>query len=104
LDADIAHQSEIWEEHIRRLGELARILTDSGQIFITSISDVDDYDLQTLELLNQPNEIVVVNVGENHFDDFRVNLTVSESENVEKSIDRVCDLLKDKKVILDYCI
>jgi len=34
---------------IRMMGELARILTDSGQILITAISDIDDYDLETLK-------------------------------------------------------
>jgi len=104
LEADITHQDELREGHVRRLGELARILTDSGQIFITSISNVDDYDLQTLEWLNKPNEIVVINVGENRFNDYRVNLNHNTSTDIDEGIERICDLLKDKKVILDYCI
>jgi len=104
LDVDLAHQTEIKEEQIRRLGELARILTDSGQIFITSISNVDGYDLRTLELLNKPNEIVVVNVGENRFDDYAVSLSLNVSDDIEEGITKVCDLLKEKKVIFDYSI
>lgn len=51
------------DEHVRRLGELARILTDSGQIPITSLPDADEYDVRTLELLNSPNEILVVRLA-----------------------------------------
>ncbi len=104
LGVDLINQTEIREEHIRRLGELARILTDSGQIFITSISNVDSYDVHTLELLNKPNEIVVINVGENRFDDYDVTLSLDDSGSIEEGITKVCDLLKEKKVILDYSI
>ncbi|MDO8687289.1 MAG: GTP-binding protein [Dehalococcoidales bacterium] len=104
LDADLTNQTEIREEHIRRLGELARILTDSGQIFITSISNVDGHDLRTLELLNKPNEIVVINVGENRFDDYDVNLSLDDSDGIEEGITKVCNLLIEKKVIFDYSI
>ena len=104
LASDLTNQIEIREEQIRRLGELARILTDSGQIFITSISDVDGDDLHTLELLNQPNEILVVNVGEKRFDDYNVNLSLGDSDTTERGIDKVVNLLKEKKVILDYSI
>ena len=104
LDADLTNQTEIREEHIRRLGELARILTDSGQIFITSISNVDGNDLHTLELLNKPNEIVVINVGENRFDDYDVNFSLGDSVGVEEGITRVCNLLVEKKVLFDYSI
>lgn len=102
LDADIKHESEERDEHIRRLGELARILTDSGQIFITSLSNIDDYDLETLELLNRPNEILVINVGEKRFDNYRAILELDSAEDMTKSIDKVSALLKEKKVILEY--
>lgn len=102
LDIDIKHESEVRDEHIRRLGELARILTDSGQIFITSLSNVDDYDLETLELLNKPNEILVINVGENPFSHYQVALTIDVQADVADSLEKVAALLKEKKVILEY--
>ncbi|MDO9542650.1 MAG: GTP-binding protein, partial [Kiritimatiellia bacterium] len=102
LDVDIKHEAEVRDEHIRRLGELARILTDSGQIFITSLSNVDDYDLKTLELLNKPNEILVINVGENRFTHYQVALTLDIQADVANSLEKVAALLKEKKVILEY--
>jgi len=103
LGADIIDRAEIREELIRRLGELARIMTDSGQIFITSVFDLDGDDLHTLELLNEPNEIVVVNVGEDRIDGYDVNLSLG-SDDIEDNVTRVCDLLKERQVILDYSI
>ncbi len=102
LDVDIKHESEVRDEHIRRLGELARILTDSGQIFITSLANVDDYDLKTLELLNKPNEILVINVGENRFSHYQVALTLDVQAAEADSLEKVATLLKEKKVILEY--
>ncbi|MFA5044217.1 MAG: GTP-binding protein [Kiritimatiellia bacterium] len=102
LDVDIRHESEVRDEHIRRLGELARILTDAGQIFITSLSNVDDYDLKTLELLNRPNEILVINVGENHFNRYKVALTLGAHAAEAQALEQVAELLREKKVILEY--
>jgi len=54
LASDVANSYEDRDEHIRQIGELARIFTDSGQIFITSIFNLDDYEAKKLKLLNQP--------------------------------------------------
>ncbi len=104
LDADLRNNADFRDDPIRRLGELARILTDSGQIFITSIADVDDYDLRTLELLNQPNEIVTIHVGENRFNRFQPDLEFEETMDPAAGVEAVCDLLRQKNVILDFQI
>jgi bifunctional enzyme CysN/CysC len=59
LDADIPETVEPKEERIRRLGELARILTGAGLIFITVLPEADEYDLKILKTLNAPNEIMI---------------------------------------------
>ncbi|HNX52960.1 MAG TPA: sulfate adenylyltransferase subunit CysN, partial [Pontiellaceae bacterium] len=60
LDADIGQNFRDRDEHIRRIGELARIMTDAGLIFISSLERADEYDLQRLKILNSPNELFVV--------------------------------------------
>jgi len=104
LDADISFRGEMREEHVRRLGELARIMTDAGQIFVTSLPDADEYDLRTLELLNRPSEILVINVGENLFANYEVALNLAATVGASEGVERVCAMLKSRKVIMEYCI
>jgi bifunctional enzyme CysN/CysC len=104
LDSDITFQSEMRDEHIRRLGELARILTDSGQIFITSLTGVDEYDLRTLEVLNSPNEILIVRVGEAVDSAIKAHLVLPAGVDPGVGIESVRKLLREKKVIIEYQI
>ena len=104
LDADLRAESVRHDDHIRRLGELARIMTDAGQIFITSIEDADQYDLRTLQLLNSPNDIVVVSVGPNGVGDYQPDLSLDADADVSESVGKVCELLREREVILEYYI
>ncbi|KJJ84216.1 bifunctional sulfate adenylyltransferase subunit 1/adenylylsulfate kinase protein [Candidatus Omnitrophus magneticus] len=90
------------EEEIRRLGELARILTGAGLIFITVLFDVDDYDVEKLKLLNAPNEILVINAGENNFNKFKIDLEIPQDEELEQAVSSVYSLLEKHEVILEY--
>ena len=81
------------DEHIRRLGELARIITDSGQIFITTVSDLDDYDLEKLKVLNAPNKVIVVNVGENLFNRFKPDLVLKENPKIAQAVKKISELI-----------
>ncbi|WP_265446118.1 GTP-binding protein [Acetivibrio straminisolvens] len=101
LASDVANSYEDRDEHIRQIGELARIFTDSGQIFITSIFNLDDYEAKKLKLLNQPNEIIVVNIGQTPFNNFVPDANI---ENTEDAVEAVCDLLKRQEIILEYYI
>jgi bifunctional enzyme CysN/CysC len=89
---------------MRTLGELARILTDSGQIFITALAGIDDYDLETLKLLNAPAEILVISVGPNLFTRFRVDLELAADTSAADAILRISELLREKEVIPEYYI
>ncbi len=104
LDADVTDLSEHREEHIRRLGELARILTGSGLIFITAVGDIDDYDLEILKTLNSPNEILVINVGPEDFTNFKVDISVAADADVTQTIKRIYDLLRPEIIIPEYSI
>ncbi len=104
LDADLRVEGEIRDDHIRRLGELARIFTDAGLIFVTSVSNVDDYDLGMLAQLNSPNEIVTVHLGENIFTSFTPDLRLDATLDAGRGVETVCDLLKKKNVIVEYNI
>jgi len=104
LDEDVKFNTPDKDEHIRRLGELARIMTDSGLIFITTISDPDDYDLESLKALNAPYEILTVNVGESNFSKFIPDLNIKERVSSKDIVTQIKELLFQKEIFLDYCI
>ncbi|MDT8446731.1 MAG: GTP-binding protein [bacterium] len=103
LDRDLAAQGKDRSEEIRRLGELARIMTDSGQIFITALAGVDDYDLEQLKTLNAPNEILVVQVGADGSDKFRPDLSLAAEADPSSAVGSVLELLNQFQ-ILEYYI
>ncbi len=104
LDTDVLDSFDLREERVRRLGELARILTESGQIFITTITDVDVHDIERLKALNAPNEILVVVVGAADYQDVHAHVQIPDGENLPEAVDRVCAYLKEQEIISDYCI
>ncbi len=89
---------------LRRLGELSKILTDAGFIFISSLSDLDDYDLEKLKILNAPNEILVINIGKSNFERYTVDMSFDLSCPPEKIIDGILDLLTKKDIVTEYQI
>lgn len=102
LDADIKAYDLNMEEKVRRLGELARILTDTGLIFITTIDNSDDFDIEILRMLSEPNEIAVVSVGESGLVRFKPDLEISDYNDTGEAVKKVIDLLMHKEVILEY--
>ena len=98
LASDSISDYEGRDEHIRQLGELARIFTDSGQIFIASVFNLDDYEAKKLKLLNQPNDILIVNIGESPFNSFKPDANI-ETDN---GVDAVYNILRQQEIILDY--
>jgi len=104
LDADLRLHENNVEERLRRIGELARIMTDAGLIFITAVDDADDYDIEALKLLNEPNEILVVNVGKSDFYRTQPDLHLDALEDIAETIDLIADLLITKEIIVDYQI
>ncbi|NJD03534.1 MAG: GTP-binding protein [Ruminiclostridium sp.] len=98
LASDAADDYEGRDGHIRQIGELARIFNDSGQIFITSIFNLDDYEAEKLKLLNKPGEILIINTGESPFNVFKPDASI----NTEGAVDAVCELLRKQDIILDY--
>lgn len=94
----LKHGSDV---HIRRLGELARVITDSGQLLITTIDNADKHDINKLKLLNEPNNILVISVGENTLNELEVNLHLEKDETINNAVDKIYQLFKEKPVILE---
>jgi bifunctional enzyme CysN/CysC len=83
------------------LGELAHLITDAGLILITSITDIDQYELAMLKKFNSPNRTLVVCVGEDdRFTPESIDLALVENEESEAAVKKIVDLLV-KAVVLD---
>ncbi len=80
-------------QHIEQVGEIARIITETGQIFITSISGLDEYELKMLRSLTQPIPSFVVNIGEDRFSDHAIDLYLKENEEPSKAVSAIHPLL-----------
>ncbi|MHB8111460.1 MAG: GTP-binding protein, partial [Syntrophorhabdaceae bacterium] len=104
LASDTGEKTVDTDNAIRKLGELARILTDSGQLFITALSGIDDYDLEVLKLLNAPAEILVICVGPNLFSQYNVDLTIPADISPITAVANIYKLLEEKEIIIEYYI
>jgi len=60
--------------------------------------------LRAPELLNSPNEILVVRIGENGLTGFNPNLCLEAAMDTQAGVKAICALLREKKVILEYHI
>jgi len=90
------------EEFLRRLGETAHLFTDAGLIVVATIADLDDFELQALDTLNQPGELVVVCVGEVQLSRRTPDLVLDRVD--PGSLSTLHSLLQEKQYIQDYQI
>lgn len=102
LDTDVAAESDVRAEEIRRLGELGRVLTDSGQIFITAAPGMDAYEIEQLKLLVKPYDAFVIRTGKNEEDLPGVHLALDADEAVSDAVAKVCRLLKEEEILFEY--
>ena len=101
IDNDISKSDER-DEYIRRLGEVSHIFTDAGMILITTISDLDEYELDIISQLNLPNDFRVINIGESQINPSKIDLQISENDEPTEAIGKIKELLRDKKYLIEY--
>jgi len=87
-------------QHIRNLGDMSRVLTDAGLVFITSITDIDEYELAMLKSLNRPNKTIIVTIGENQFSSHASDVILDEKEDRNASVKKIIRILQ-RFIILD---
>ncbi len=102
LDSEPSSNPDQQEEIVRHLGELGRIIAESGQVFITTASDLDDFDVETLRILNRPNEILVIQVGPSAFSSFKPHFEIAEHEALDAAVEKIVAFLKQKEILLEY--
>ena len=103
IGSDVADAFDRREETIRRLGELARIMTDSGAIFITAMPDTDRHELRMLRELVLPREILTVRVGPGALEDEGEDLQVRTTDPVAAS-QLAENALKKEEILPEFTI
>jgi bifunctional enzyme CysN/CysC len=90
------------EEFVRRLGELAHVFTDAGLIFITSMQECDDSEVEILSVLSDPFEILIVTCGLNPFSKRIPDAQISDDTTAEDAKVLLTQLLADRDVVPEY--
>jgi len=98
---DVSESAER-DEYIRQLGEISHLFTDAGMILITTVSNLDDYELETINTLNKPNDCRVINIGLNRFSKTNVDLQIDNLNDVISAVVRIKELLTTKKYLIEY--
>jgi len=107
LDAEVLDTFEVREGRLRRLGELARILTDSGQIVVTTVSDTEQADLETLRALNAPQEILTIRLDTGPRDrcaGLETTLRLAASATTDILVAEVWSELGRSQILPEYAI
>ncbi|HOQ05257.1 MAG TPA: GTP-binding protein [Anaerohalosphaeraceae bacterium] len=101
VDSDLQTTDER-DEYIRRLGEIAHLFTDAGLILITTISHLDDYELQAIRTLNQPYPCLVVAIGPHQLAQAQPDLHIEKPADVPEVIEKIKCLLTREHYLLEY--
>jgi bifunctional enzyme CysN/CysC len=104
LTSQEASLSLVRDEQLERLGQVARAMTDAGLLLFTTITGLDDYDLEKLRKLLHPSEVFVVNFGENVLSKMWVDVQLEIEPNLEAAVKKVVDVLTSKQVLIDFSI
>ena len=99
IDSDIDTSGER-DEFVRRLGEISHLFNDAGMIMITTASGLDDYEVKMLKQLNHPSETIVVNVGENYFNEFEPDLQIDKIKSLSDEAERIEAMLAERGYLL----
>jgi len=103
IGSDMVDAFDQREEIIRRLGELARIMTDSGAILITAIPEMDRHELHLLRELILPQEILTARVGSGVLRHEGEDLQIKASDPVEAA-QQTENALKKEEILPEFTI
>lgn len=111
LQSDQSGRSDAVErpETIRRLGETAHLFTDAGALFITSVPDLDADELEVLQALAKPADVVTVTVagpetGVDSPDLPPAALSLPSTGSVAEKAARIVKMLAERRIVPEYVL
>ena len=103
IDADLRESAVVErDEHLRRLGEVSHLFTDAGLILITTVSELDDHELDVIEALNRPGDLLVVNIGQSCFNRRSPDLELSPLTRTDDAVRAIQHLLVARNYLPEY--
>ncbi len=102
IDAELT-SDDFNENKTFRIGEIGRILTDAGFIFITALDECDDYDIKVIRQLNNPEPVFVASVNKDGNDSF-ADLIITSGISIHDTAIAIGKKLIDIGIISDYTI
>ncbi|WP_320046468.1 GTP-binding protein [uncultured Ilyobacter sp.] len=104
IDADIKdlRKEENREEFIRRFGEIAHILVDTGNILITTIVELSKEDLELIKTIVSPENMELIWVGQRVTTDVDADLYIPHIESIEEGIAILKEYLEEKNIIIKF--
>ena len=104
LDSDIGKENADRTEQIRRLGELSRIMSDAGLLFITTFDAATSEDIARIRKLNSPNELFVVHCGPKEEAPCDADIYTTESVELNDSVTQIIEQMSFNSIIPEYAI
>ncbi|AEJ61937.1 sulfate adenylyltransferase, large subunit [Spirochaeta thermophila DSM 6578] len=99
LEADLVVEDR--EEHLRRMGEVLRLLTDTGLVVVTTVVGMEEEEVALLCEVARPAEVLVVEVG-SMLPDELLAARLREGVCEEDLVEDLARLLKDRRILLEY--
>ena len=103
LEADLLAQPDVRrDEHLRRLGELARLFADAGCVLIAATESLDTAEARQLRRIAAPSEVLLVGLGDERIDEAELALSMERAEDPVAATRRIHGLLVEQRVLQDY--
>lgn len=102
--AEYSHHDR--SSYLYRLGDVIHWFIEAGLIVITSISDLDSFELNILKKLSSESDFFVVNVGLSALSEDEIDVHLDSVDNIDNMALHLEQYLRKKKVLLrdDYSI
>lgn len=91
------------DSRVGYVGDVAKAMADAGVVAVTSLRDIDRFDLQRLRALSAPHDLFVVGIGE-AAEDLAADVALAEDCGTEAAVATVIRALGAAGVLPDYSI
>ena len=100
LNTDLTRKtSKNWQEHLRRIAELAYIFMDSGMILIMTAVELTEEDRNLLQTIIGEDKVEIVWIGDKVSTNIDIDLNIPSDEVFETSVIKIKQLLQNKGYI-----